>query len=163
MEQSVLQRFKKSVEYLKEAKIAKSQKEIGNAMGVSPSYFSEILHDRIKLTAEHIQIFCTEYRVNPLYLFGTSENILASTPYHESQKRIDLATDYEASPSAKSIFVTPKTGKNVTPTVTPTQENCRICEEKDKRIAEQQARIEDLKEYIDLLKDQIPDQKKAVG
>lgn len=167
MESTVLQRFKKSVEYLKETKIAKSQKDIGTSMGVSPSYFSEILHDRIKLTAEHIQIFCTAYNVNPLYIFGVSDSVLLPTPYPTNPKRIDFAHDSDASPLPKSVFVSPKTTKNVSPTVSPTHENCRICDEKERVILQQKETIQVLKEVIHLLREKlheaIPDQKKSVG
>jgi len=71
--------------------------------------------------------------------------------------------DMDHTPSNKTAILHPKTAKKLHPTLHPTSENCQICEEKDAVIAEQKARILDLKEYIEMLRQQIPDQKKAVG
>lgn len=152
MQSPVLQRFKNAVDYLKSAKIAKSIKDIGNSMGMSPSYFSEILHERIKLTADHLQIFCNTYGINPMYLFGFSENILSSTPYQSRPNRIDLVSEDEVTPPQKTGFVSPKSGKNVSPTVSPTQENCRICEEKERLIESMLGTIEAQRDSINALK-----------
>jgi transcriptional regulator with XRE-family HTH domain len=74
------------------------------------------------------------------------------------------------SPYAKKPKVTPTHTKNVTPTVTPIHENCKICEEKERLIAGQQEIIQALRETIDLLRlrvrdleDHLPDKGKKAG
>jgi hypothetical protein len=92
-----------------------------------------------------------------------NQRIVEYTPDPRDEKPPETFNEPAATPVHKRPFVSPTLHKSVSPAVSPTHEICRICEEKDRLIAEQSARITDLREYIELLKDQLPDQKKSVG
>ena len=74
-----------------------------------------------------------------------------NTLYPTIQKRIDLAADPDVTPDVKSVFVSPKSTKIVSPTVSPTQENCKICEEKERLIDALQSQVRDQQKTIDFM------------
>ena len=93
-----------------------------------------------------------------------------STPDTNYQKIGRFVHDSERSPIAKSQKLSPKTGKKLSPTLSPTHEKCQICSSKDAIITEQRERITDLKDRIDdlrdtidMLKEQIAPQRKSAG
>lgn len=152
MENAVLQHFKNAVSYLIAEKKAKSKKDIASVLGLSPSYFSELLNNRINLSADHIQKFCSEYNVSPLYIFGKSAEIFDNTPDHTYDNRGHYASDLERSPILKRPFVSPTLSKSVSPTVSPTHENCKICEEKERIIHSMQNTIDAQNDSIRAMK-----------
>lgn len=78
MEETVNQRFNKAVTHLLETKKASNKKQIAESLQVSPSYFTEILKERLKISADLLQIFLSKWQINPNYIFGSSEQILIS-------------------------------------------------------------------------------------
>ncbi|RAJ35398.1 LexA family transcriptional regulator [Pedobacter cryoconitis] len=76
MEKTINQRFKEVVDFLTRDKIVKSKKDIALQLGISQSYLSEILNNRIKISGDFLQIFFNKFGINPNYIFGTSSDIL---------------------------------------------------------------------------------------
>ncbi|MGY6521980.1 MAG: helix-turn-helix domain-containing protein [Mongoliitalea sp.] len=142
MESTVHQHFKIAVDTLLNDKKAASKKEIAEKIGMSPSYFSELLKNRINLSAEHIQKFCIYYLVDPWFIFGETKDIFASTPIAKPQKPLVNDSNFETSPPRKSGNVSPTLAKNVSPTVSPTPTICQNCEEKERLIDALQEVIE---------------------
>ena len=79
MKETVNQRFNKAVNYLLETKRALSKKQIAESLDVSPSYFTEILKERLKISGDLLQIFLSKWQVNPNFIFSNSEQILEQT------------------------------------------------------------------------------------
>ena len=141
MKTPVIQRFNKAIEYLLSNKIAKTKKELAKSIGVSPSYFSEILKKRINLSAEHLQTFLIEWPINPSYIFSISDQISAHNPYPTSDNMVGEPVSNAYSPHASSVIeadssnklhpTRPKklhptlhpTPKKASPTASPTPEN----------------------------------------
>lgn len=82
MEKTVNQRFTEVVDYLLDTKTVPSKKQLAADLGVSPSYFTEILKERLKIGADTLQKFFTLYPSYMPYIFGLSESILTRTPIH---------------------------------------------------------------------------------
>jgi transcriptional regulator with XRE-family HTH domain len=162
MEIPVIERFKKAVEDVIDAGLAKSKKEIASELGFSPSYLSEILNNRINLSAENLQKFCRRYEQSADTILGILIKKNAYTPpSHEANNIInEPTTEYTLVP--KTGNVSPKTTKTVSPTVSPTLEptleNCLICAEKERVIESLESRIGELKDHIETLKSHQEDQ-----
>jgi phage repressor protein C with HTH and peptisase S24 domain len=127
MEKPVIERFKKAIDYLVKEKIAATKKEIASKLGVSPSYFSEILNYRINLSADLLQRFLNSYPVNPAYIFSISDNLKAYTPTSKGAsimlKQGEKAHTPTPSQGVSSENVRPTSGKTVRPTVRPTDKS----------------------------------------
>lgn len=75
-----------------------------------------------------------------------------NTPYPIPDSRLDIVNDLERTPMAKIGYVPPKGGDFVPPAVPPTQENCRVCEEKERLIESMMRTIEAQRDSINALK-----------
>lgn len=80
MEKTVNQRFTEVVDYLLDTKAVPSKKQLATDLGVSPSYFTEILKERMKIGADTLQKFFMLHPKYVAYIFGLSDNFLSSTP-----------------------------------------------------------------------------------
>lgn len=80
MEKTINQRFKEVVNFLTGSKIVRSKKDIALQLGISQSYLSEILNNRIKISGDFLQIFFNKFGINPNYIFGISSDILLQQP-----------------------------------------------------------------------------------
>lgn len=160
MENTVNEQFKIVISTLIEQKKAKSKKEIADNLGMSPSYFSELLKDRINLSADHIQKICNNYNIDPRFIFGKSPFIFDNTPHYKIDEQYVSMVLEDYTPYAKTPNVSPKPSKNVSPTVSPTHENCRICDEKERIISSMEITIEALQEANIQLKKRLIDQDK---
>jgi transcriptional regulator with XRE-family HTH domain len=170
MEKTVNEGFKNAVLEVIERGFAHSKKEIAQKMGLSPSYFSELLNNRINLSAENLQKFCMIYSYSPDYILGISVRKNVYTPTDFSGVSVVNEPKETYSPPAKSEKLDPKHVKKLDPTLDPTHKNCQICEEKERVIAGQQEIIQALRETIHLLRlrvqdleDHLPDKGKKAG
>jgi transcriptional regulator with XRE-family HTH domain len=181
MEKTVNEGFKNAVLEVIQRGFAQSKKEIAQKMGLSPSYFSELLNNRINLSAENLQKFCIIYSYSPDYILGISvrKNVYTPTDFsgvsvvNEPKETYSLPFKNEKLDPKQVKKLDPTldpTAKNVSPTVSPTHEKCQICDEKERVIAGQQEIIQALRETIDLLRlrvqdleDHLPDKGKKAG
>lgn len=113
MEKTINQRFKVVVDFLTGNKLVKSKKDIALQLGISQSYLSEILNNRIKISGDFLQIFFNKFGINPNYIFGTSTDILLQQP----NKLAEPATVYL--PVRLSKNDTPAAQKHDAPADTP--------------------------------------------
>lgn len=163
-------RFLAVYDYLKEAGRVSNKVDFAQKLEISSSTITDITKNRTNPGINVIRGFVKSFPEISIEWLIEGEGQMVKKSHKKdytppSNYRIDVLSDsFEvATPQPKSEKLHPKTGKILHPTLHPKAESCQICEEKDKVIAEQQARIMDLKEYIELLKDQIPGQKKSVG
>lgn len=119
MENTVNQSFNLALNYLLERKIVSNKKEFAISMDLKPSYLSEILNNRIKISGDLLQIFFRKYQINPSFIFGLDSEITANTP--ASTPEITYKNG-----SKKIIPQNPQGGKlhpKLHPTLHPTQKN----------------------------------------
>lgn len=88
MEKTINQRFKEVVDFLTGNKLVKSKKDIALQLGISQSYLSEILNNRIKISGDFLQIFFNKFGINPNYIFGTSADILLQQTNRLSESEV---------------------------------------------------------------------------
>jgi transcriptional regulator with XRE-family HTH domain len=158
MELSVLEQFKSAVDVLISSKKVKSKKDLALSMGISPSYLTELLKNRINLSAEHIQRFCSIYSVDPRYIFGKSGSVFYNTPTFKYESDADMIVREDDTPSYKSEKLHPKQAEILHPTLHPTPKNCPICIEKERIIASMEITIDALLEANKQLKKRLNDQ-----
>ena len=84
-----------------------------------------------------------------------NSNIAVHTPPYNLDFGMAKEENETYTPIAKSHIVSPKTGKIVSPTVSPTHKNCQLCGEKERTIAHLEDRISELKDHIHTLKNQL--------
>ena len=123
MEHTVNERFNEVIKYLLDSNKASSKKQIAESLHVSPSYFTEILKGRIKISGDLIQIFLSIWDINSNYLFGISDQISVYTPPYNKPYNALHDLIGESTPRYSKGNVSPKQGKNVSPTVSPTQKS----------------------------------------
>lgn len=120
MEKTTTDRLIEVIAYLKQHKIIKSKKDFAEKMGVSPSYITELLHNRIKVSAKHLQTFFDIWGVNSAYILGNSDEILASTP--SSSQSLGTVSepveDYSHTTNQRKL--SPTSSKILSPALSPT-------------------------------------------
>lgn len=145
MKPTVHTRFKSAIDRLITDNIAKNKKEISESLGVSPSYFSGILNESIKINAEIIQTLLKSWPINPAWMFEVSDDFY--TGGYGQELIIDRVEDrkevYQPMPSKNSTL------------------DCGSCEGKDKLISQQQATIVALQKALDLAEQRIQDLDKS--
>ena len=155
MEKTVNEGFKNAVLEVIERGFAKSKKEIAEKMGLSPSYFSELLNNRINLSAENLQKFCMIYSYSPDYILGISVRKNVYTPTDFSGLSVVNEPLGAYSPPSKNEKLDPKQVKKLDPTLYPTHKNTSEIDEKERLIQAQREIIEGNKETIQALKETI--------
>jgi DNA-directed RNA polymerase subunit M/transcription elongation factor TFIIS len=60
-------------------------------------------------------------------------------------------TEINSTPTHKSEKLSPKTQEKLSPTLSPTEENCKICEEKERLIDALQSQVRDQQKTIDFM------------
>ncbi len=76
---TINERFKKVVLYLVDSKIAKSKKEIAQNINIKPQNLTEILGNRIIVSAETIAYMCEYYNVSADWLLTGKGEMLRSS------------------------------------------------------------------------------------
>lgn len=109
MEKTINQRFKEVVDFLTGNKLVKSKKDIALQLGISQSYLSEILNNRIKISGDFLQIFFIKFGINPNYIFGTSSDILLQQSNTAAEQKAHLVNE----PAV--VYSRTKVSKNDTP------------------------------------------------
>lgn len=146
MQKSVIVRFNSVIEGLLDSNIVSSKREIAKKIGVSPSYFTEIMKGRIRLSADHIQKICTVFQLNPSIFFDTDN---AYTP------SLSIGNEgydpYSTAPSKRNL--TAKKGDMVNQTDVIDQ----LLEEKDRVITVQREVITTQQKAIALLEEKCAD------
>lgn len=135
---SINQRFIFSVEYIISENIVEKKKDIADILGITPSKFSEILNERMNVSAELLSIFSIKFGISVEWLLtGEGEMIKL-----EDKKELN----YSDSTSAT----------NESP-IKPGSKKCELCKEKDNQIADLKERILYQEQTIQALLSKIPD------
>lgn len=163
-------RFLELYDYLKDAKKVSSKADFAEKLDISSSTITDITKGRSNAGINVVRNIVTAFpEINTDWvLAGVGEMLkigekVGYTPQLSHVSSDHIAGESDLTPIAKSRKLSPKQAEKLSPTLSPTEEYCKICEEKDRVIQEQRERILDLKDYIEVLKSQIPGQKKEVG
>ncbi|GAA5027549.1 hypothetical protein GCM10011506_16420 [Marivirga lumbricoides] len=104
MKETVNQRFNKAVNYLLETKRANNKKQIAESLEVSPSYFTEILKERLKISGDLLQIFLNKWQIDPNFIFGNSDQILGIERYEDMASAKEPFHQYKHQPHESKKF-----------------------------------------------------------
>lgn len=129
--------------------------KLAKEIGTSESVISNVRAGRNKPSFDLLSKILNKYEVvsgdwlltgvGPIEKYKEKKD---STPVASEPVMFGYQGFIKSSPPAKSRVSAKKQAKKVSPTLSPTQEDCRICDEKERVITQQQEVIDALKKVV---------------
>lgn len=129
--------------------------EFASFLGITPQSLSNW---KSRDTFDPVLVYTKCEDLNPHWLLRGEGEMLKSdnkrdyTPFGKKDDSMEMREENAYTPYPSNENVSPKKAYPVSPAVSPTHENCRICEEKERIIANQQLAIDTMRELVDQLR-----------